>query len=59
MVVNDLDIIGLALSPDEADAPSIIDPDAVLTFSISRKPPQPVAGWRPEIRENFGGIQNG
>jgi hypothetical protein len=34
VVVHDLNLCGANFSPDEADAPLVIDPYAVLTLSI-------------------------
>jgi hypothetical protein len=34
MIVDDLDIVGVAVAPAEADAPPVIDSDAVLPFAI-------------------------
>ena len=34
MVIDDFNIIGIALSPDEADAPWVVNADAVLTDTI-------------------------
>jgi hypothetical protein len=35
MVVDDLYIVGVAISPDEADAPLVVDADAILSGSIA------------------------
>jgi len=35
MVVNYLNFIGVALAPNEANAPSVVDADAVLAASLS------------------------
>jgi len=35
MVVDNLDLVSTAIFPDEADAPSIIDPDTVQSCLIS------------------------
>ena len=35
MVVDDLYIVGVTISPDEADAPLVIDADAVLSGPIA------------------------
>lgn len=43
MVILDGDILGTCLGPDEADAPLIIDADAVLARSIPLQSLQPVA----------------
>jgi hypothetical protein len=33
--INDLDELGAALTPEAADAPPVIDPDAVLTATVA------------------------
>jgi len=35
MVVHDFNVQGVAIHPDEADSPLIVDPDAVLSYSVS------------------------
>lgn len=37
MVVDDLDVVCIAVVPAEADAPLVVDPDTVLAFSIASK----------------------
>ena len=49
MVVRDLDVMGVAPDPAEADAPLIIDPDAVLTGTVASQLFETVSGRRPEI----------
>lgn len=44
MVIDDLHVIGVAIAPDKADAPWVIDANAVLTFSFALKGFQMVAG---------------
>lgn len=43
MVIDDLDVIGVAVAPHKADSPLVIDPDAVLTLSVAVQGLQPVA----------------
>jgi hypothetical protein len=38
MVIYNLDVVGIAVAPDEAQPPLVVDPDAVL--------PNPIAGQR-------------
>jgi hypothetical protein len=45
MVVSDLNIVRVAISPSEADTPLVVDADAVLTGSISPEPLKAIA-WR-------------
>jgi hypothetical protein len=59
VVVNDLDIVGVAVSPPEADAPLIVDADAVLAGSIAPQLLQPITRRHPEILEALGGIELG
>src|SRR5437870_117287 len=51
VIVDDLHVGGSAVAfrPFEADPPLIIDPDAVLTLSISAQRFEPVPGQRREI----------
>ena len=35
MIIDDLDALRRAFAPDEAESPLIVDPDAVLTGSVS------------------------
>jgi hypothetical protein len=43
MVINNFDIIGMAVPPVEAYSPLIVDPDAPLAFSLADKLFQPVS----------------
>jgi hypothetical protein len=36
MIVNDLNIMGLAIAPAKANAPLLIDADAVLPLTVTR-----------------------
>ena len=49
MVVDDLHVIGIAVSPFEADAPLIVDPYAVLTSATTFELLQSIRGWTTEI----------
>ena len=42
MVVDDLDIVGPVVAPDEADAPPVVDADAVLALAVVLERFQPV-----------------
>jgi len=52
IIVDDLDVVGVAATPTEADAPLVIDSDAVLPFPILGQSLQPVT-WekRWAVRE--------
>jgi len=51
MVVYDLDLMRVALLPDEAQTPLVIDANATLTRSVVFKRFQPVARRRPQIQQ--------
>ena len=58
MVIHDLHIVGAAVPPLEADAPLIIDPDAVLPVAVSRELFEPVRCWNPQIEERLAAVQH-
>jgi hypothetical protein len=57
MVVHDLDIVSVALLPDEADPPLIIDTDTVLTSPLPLKSLQPVTRRQSQILQRPRCIQ--
>jgi len=44
MIINNLNIVRIALKPPEANSPLIIDPDAVLAGAIAPQHLKTVAG---------------
>ena len=57
MIVHDLNVMCLAIPPDEANPPLVIDPDAVLPGSIPLKRFEMVAGWNTKVVNLLGGMQ--
>lgn len=51
MVVDDLDMPRRAVAPDEADAPSVVDANAVLTPAIAPQSLQSIAGRCAQVVE--------
>ncbi|MET3146050.1 UNVERIFIED_ORG: hypothetical protein ABIB63_001848 [Xanthomonas axonopodis] len=49
MVIDDFDLDHIAFHPSDADAPSIVDPDAVLAAPLALQRFQPVGGRDPQI----------
>jgi hypothetical protein len=49
MVVHDFYVNSITIHPDEANSPLIIDPDAVLSFSVSPQRFQSVRRWNTQI----------
>ena len=58
MIIDDLDKVGAAVTPDEADASPVIDPDAVLTATVGLNYFEASTGRRPKIGKPSCGIQN-
>jgi hypothetical protein len=58
VIVNHLDIVGVAVAPGETDAPLVIDADAVLPCPVATQSFQPVARRRPEVIKRCGGVQH-
>jgi hypothetical protein len=57
VVVRDRDVVGIAGVPPEADAPMVVDANAVLASPITHQPFQPIARRHAEVAELYGGIQ--
>jgi hypothetical protein len=57
MVVDDFNLVGVALPPYEADAILIIDPDTVLAFALSVQRLQPVSGRHAQIIQRHRSMQ--
>ena len=49
MIVRDLDVVSVAFAPDEADAPLVVDPHAVLTSTIAAQGLQAIPRRHPKI----------
>lgn len=58
MVVNDFDFVGIAVPPEEADAPLVIDPDAVPTFAVAFQGFQAIRGRNTKIFQDRRGIEH-
>jgi hypothetical protein len=59
VVVNDFNVTRIAVGPAETDPVLVIDPDAVLTESITLQHLQPISGWCSEETECGRGMQLG
>ncbi len=49
MVVGDFDVVGMAILPAKTDPVLVIDPDTVLSRSISSQSLQAVTGWNTQL----------
>jgi hypothetical protein len=57
MIVGDLDVVSAVVLPHEADAPPVVDPDAVLPRAAASEQLEAVPGRDPQVRERRRGIQ--
>src|SRR5699024_8343462 len=55
VVGNDLHLLRSGVVPHKADAPLVVDPDAVLSYSIALERLEPIAGWDAEVFERARG----
>src|SRR5258708_29465958 len=53
VVVDDLDALSPSISPNEAEAPLIVDPNAVLTRPAAARRLQPISGRSGQIAQFF------
>jgi hypothetical protein len=58
MIINDLDFVGMASAPDKANAPPIVDADAVLLPPIPFQALKAVPRQGRERSEIHSGIKN-
>lgn len=57
MIVHDLDLVCVAIPPDEAQAPLVIDADAVLTRPVANQRLKTVAWRYPQEIQRGGGME--
>lgn len=57
MVVADLDFVRTIGAPDEADAPLVVDSDAVLSRPVASQAFQSVSGRAPQVLQNTRRVQ--
>ena len=59
MIVHNLDILSIAIAPDKADSPLVIDADAVLALAITRELFKAIAGRNAQILQRLRVVQHG
>jgi hypothetical protein len=57
VIVRDLDIVGVALGPSEADTPLVVDPNAHLPCAISFQSFESITGWVAQVLNRGCGIE--
>jgi hypothetical protein len=58
VVIDNLDIIGVIALPYKADAPLLVNPDAMLTLSIKMQRLQIIGRWNSQGFKKTHGIQH-
>jgi len=57
MVVNNLYFVRVSASPDEANAPLVVDADAVLSLAVAVERLKAIARWGSQVTQRNSGIQ--
>ena len=57
MIIDDLHIKCLAVSPDETDAPLVVDSDTASAAEITFQSLQPITRWGGEIAQFMSAVQ--
>ena len=58
MIVGDFDLVALAIVPHEADAPLVVDPDAVLTRPLPLQGFQAIRRRNAQVVESLGRVEH-
>jgi hypothetical protein len=58
VVLDDLDVVGVTIVPYKADAPAVIDPDAILSRSIPCELFEAIGRGDLQIRESMGIVEH-
>jgi hypothetical protein len=56
VIVDDFDVMGMAGFPSEADAPLVVDSNAVLTLAVAFQCFEPVSRWNPKVGQGGCGV---
>ena len=57
MVIDDLNVVRVPLAPNEAKAPLVVDPDAVLSFAVAVQCFQAISRRRHQVSQFCGAVQ--
>lgn len=57
MIIHDRNVAGVPVAPNKADTPLIVDPNAVLSLTVSVERFQPIARRRCQVPQISGNIQ--
>jgi hypothetical protein len=57
MIIHNLNVVGIPVMPNKADAPLIVDADAVLSFPVLVEGFQAISWWRRQVAQLSGNVQ--
>jgi hypothetical protein len=57
MIVDDLNVVGVPLAPDEAEPPLVVDSDAALSLSVAVQCLQAISRRRNKVPQFRGAVQ--
>lgn len=58
MIIGDFDLVCVAIAPPKANAPLVVDPDAVLTSTIAAERFKTITGRHAQVFQFNSGIYN-
>jgi hypothetical protein len=58
VVVHDLDVVGASGTPSKAEAPLLVDADAVLAGTVAGQLLEAVTWRDPEVTKGLGGVED-
>ncbi len=58
MIVDDFDVVRIAISPPKANSPLVVDPDAVLALSVAAEFLQSIARRNSQITKRSGRLED-
>ena len=58
MIIDNFDVVRIAMAPDKTDAPLLVDANAVLTCAVASERFQTVAGRHSQVLQCPSGMQH-
>ena len=58
MVVDDFDFIRISPSTHKTDAPALVDPDTVLSASVTDKLLKTISRWNAQVTDDSCDVEN-
>jgi hypothetical protein len=58
VIIDDLDLMRIAINPGEADSVFVINPDAMLALAIAAQPFKTIPRWNHKVFKRQGRVQD-